>query len=1170
MTTSNLSITCFEQFEVQREDNSLVHFPTEQTRALVLYLLLEGREPQQRSELAALLWPIIPLSKARENLRQTLARLKKALSITPKELHPALQITSKTLQFTTQQLQVDVWDFEKRTRSWELWQPGVLQDLEKAVHLYTGHLLQHNPPKSSDDFGHWLTQKANALRQRAYRLFQALSTYYREEELSQHRLQLTEVWSRLFPHEDTPQEHRLSALSAVGNLDKAITEYQQYKERLLKEYKEKPGKALQGFYRNIIQSEEQASYPASHEAEELSQPDHLLNVSADMTPFVGRTDWIQQILGQLKSSPGEFVTILGMGGVGKTRLSIEVARQIRSLNLFPDGIVYVPLADLQEPTHLASSIRQALNLIAHDRKTPQQQMKEYLQGKRCLLVLDNFEHLLPQGAEELAELLDETVSTSCLISSRLPLELDDETTIQLTGMDFPATEHSTEDLLEYDALQLFVQTAQRVHPTFESQKESSLIRAICECVHGIPLSIQIAAAWLWKMDCQELMTRLQDNIHKMEHTFRDIPKRHQSLYMVLEGTWQLLSPQEQEVLAGLSVFTGGFTLQSAQQVVGAEHSTLQKLRDAALIQGRERFTLHALVREFAAEKRVGTKTHEKSHSQYFLTLLQENEGILRGKSPLATKSTLVPELGNIQTAVYWSIEHEHFQTLEAALGGLLQFCELSGFLQEMNAMLAQLALKLEAVQDTSVHYIRVLTEQMHFASLTDAYAKAEQLGEKILSLTAPSSFPALKAKLILAKLIQFKGDLPLSNQMCQEVEKELSHRQGPEVNELLSICFAVQGANHYIGHRDGSCEGLYRQAITYAKASHNEMYATELLSKLSKYYYNIQKFDEVFNCLTPALEQSRKLGYTSIEARILGILATTESHLGNYDRAFLHLERSLLLLKRFGIHEERTKMFSVSGYLNALLRRFYPALQNTLKALSMGQTMGLWEIICSSHTNIGSIFTFLGDFEQSEEHNQTALQMAQERETFYCVDTVYISKARCALWRKEYQWALECTQKSLDIATKRKAFSVVAIANWTRGVIYYHMEDYQASKDCLKRSLEHFQGLNQHLRGLDPLTALIDTLLAMGELEEAAHLVEQGLHAVEHHLPKDMLGLQLFYDACYRCFLAQNDTRAHHYAQLAKRMLNKHLAHIADPHLRHTLVHNIPQNVRIHQLSLDS
>jgi predicted ATPase len=356
------------------------------------------------------------------------------------------------------------------------------------------------------------------------------------------------------------------------------------------------------------------------------------------------------------------LTLVGSGGIGKTRLAIQAAAQLAN---FAQGVYFVPLAPVGSPDLLASAIAGALQVSFYGSDDPTVQLVNYLREKHLLLLLDNFEHLR-EGTPLLTDILDAAPALKMLVTSRERLNLQEEWVLPVEGMQYPKGDEpgSIED---YSAVRLFVQSARRVQPAFTLADDVSAVIAICQHVEGMPLGLELAAVWLRVMSCRQIAVQLERSLDFLTTPLRNVPERHRSLRVVFEQSWRLLSESERRVLATLAVFHGGFDLEAAEQVAGASLSLLAGLVDKSLIRLNRsgRYDLHELFRQFASDKLAEsgeTAAATRRHFEYYAELAERAERHLYGPEQEGWFDRLAVDLDNLRAALAWSVRDEEAET----------------------------------------------------------------------------------------------------------------------------------------------------------------------------------------------------------------------------------------------------------------------------------------------------------------------------------------------------------------------------------------------------------------------------------------------------------------------------------------------------------------------------
>lgn len=277
--------------------------------------------------------------------------------------------------------------------------------------------------------------------------------------------------------------------------------------------------------------------------------------------------------------------MVGPGGIGKTRLAIQVGQKLVGTQFkgdnFADGILFVPLASVSAPSGIVSAIAGAANFNFYSNVSPRQQLLDYLREKQMLLVLDNFEHLL-EGSDLVSDILSAAPAVKILATSREGLNVQEAWFHPLAGLTFPEVEDprsenrrsdrayrgdTTADLSvnQYDAIRLFEQSARRARLDFSLAAEQEHVVRICQLVGGMPLGIELAAAWLKILPAKKIAAEIEHSLDILTTRLQNVPERHRSMRAVFEHSWQRLSAEEGDVLKRLSVFRGSFDQEAAEQ-----------------------------------------------------------------------------------------------------------------------------------------------------------------------------------------------------------------------------------------------------------------------------------------------------------------------------------------------------------------------------------------------------------------------------------------------------------------------------------------------------------------------------------------------------------------------------------------------------------------------------
>lgn len=387
---------------------------------------------------------------------------------------------------------------------------------------------------------------------------------------------------------------------------------------------------------------------------------HQTNLPVPATPFLGREEEVRDIASLLVRDDIRLVTLTGPGGTGKTRLALQAAASVAGG--FPGGVWWVPLASLRDSQLVLETAAKALGASSD--------LAEHIADSRLLVLFDNFEHLI-EAAGDLAQIIERAANLTIMVTSREPLRLDGE------------WEWAVDPLRDAEAAELFATRARAVRRDFSASDE---VAQICTRLDNLPLAIELAAARIKLLTPQALLARLEQHLPVLAGAPRDAPQRQRTLHATIAWSYELLSDDEQQLFAGLSVFRGGCTLRAAESIVDADLDTLQSLVDKSLVRARtDRFSMLETIREYAEEslgRREDASNTLRRHGEYYLGLAEEAGPALWGSTQADWLALLDSETPNIRAALTWAREHNAYRALLRAAVGLWRFWEVRGQLSE--------------------------------------------------------------------------------------------------------------------------------------------------------------------------------------------------------------------------------------------------------------------------------------------------------------------------------------------------------------------------------------------------------------------------------------------------------------------------------------------------------
>lgn len=611
---------------------------TRTIEALLVYLAYHER-PISRDLLAELLWPEWTQTQAQANLRLALHRLRR-------QLDPFLFVTRQSVGLNPQAaIALDARRFETLLTNGQL---------EQATSLYHGDFLADFYLKESPAFEQWALLERERLRTLALAAWQqrieqlvAAGQLQRAIDGAQRLLQLDPL------HEATHRQ-LMRLLAQSGQRSAALTQYDTCRHLLATELDVIPDDTTTALAEQIRTGDLRfLDYDLRKdrlgEQTLVNRKSEIVNLPAQSTPLIGRGAELAQIAQLLSNPDCRLLTLLGVGGIGKTRLA--VASATRHAGDFRDGIYFVDLAALEESQLVTVAIARSLGLqnSSGDLLT---QVAAYLHSRELLLILDNFEQIM-DSAGIIAHLLHHAPQIKMLVTSRQRLALLEEWLLPVGGLSSQAGWND-------DAGQLFVRSAQRVQPAFSVQGQEEQIAAICRLVEGMPLALELAASWSRVMPCAAIVQQITTSLDFLTTDLRNLPERHRSLRALFAQAWRLLAPVEQQTLCRVSVFRGGWTLDEAVAVAATTLPILVGLVDKSLLRTdpQGRFAMHELVRQFAAEQLDAAGAADLMRQRHFNTYLQlvrKADGYLRGSGAAAWYARLDAELDNIRAAWEWAL-----------------------------------------------------------------------------------------------------------------------------------------------------------------------------------------------------------------------------------------------------------------------------------------------------------------------------------------------------------------------------------------------------------------------------------------------------------------------------------------------------------------------------------
>ena len=872
--------------------------------------------------MAGLLWGELTDEAAANNLRQTLTNLRKVAGT-------HLIITRETVSFDLDQpysLDVEVFaDLLALSKG----QPPSQQIgiLQQALAFYTGEFLEGFYVRDAPDFEDWALGQRVRLREMALQGWDALTGLlldlgdYEGAVATSARLLALDAW-----REETHRQ-RMLALARSGQCSAALAQYQTCRHILRQEFDAEPAVVTTALFERIRAA--------------MTGPRH--NLPAAVTGFVGRKTEIAELRSLLASPETRLLTLLGPGGVGKTRLAIETAAVCESM--FLNGVWFAPLPAAQSahPDQFVTALADALACPLSGSDEPKKQLLSYLHSRELLLVLDNLEDWL-DAAVWLSTVLAQSPDVKILATSRQRLDLQAERVYPLAGLPVPPIAAPNTD--SFAAVQLFLRRARRLQDDFAlDDYDMAAVARICRLLDGLPLGIEMAAAGTGQFRCIEIADQIERNLDFLVTSRGDVPPRQRSLHAVFDWAWSRLSAHEMVAFQRLAVFRGSFTREAAATVAEISPALLAGLADKSLVWRRAGlYQLHEVTRQFGEEKlnQSGERAQAQArHGQYYAHFLSAQGERLQGPDQQGALAEIEQEFENITVAWQWLVDQGDAIGITAAIDGLYHFTAIrSRFRQALTLFgAARLALHPLILTDRAAHlaYCRVMAREGRFLSFLARFDEANVLLQESL-------------------------------RRLQELE---------ERDEVAFVLGHLGGTARLQGDLDAAARYLQECLVIRRETGNLHGQAVALLELAGVAFMSADYETARVRC-EEGLTASAAAGDRQTTAHLLTGLSLSNRELGQTDLAMHYGRRSLTMYEELGDRYGVMQASLTLGELSRQLGNNSEARQFCLRAVSVSQEIGDRSGEADGRYRLGQIAAGLGEREDALHEFRLALVQAHE------------------------------------------------------------------------------------------------------------------------------------------------------------------------------------------------
>ena len=659
------------------EDAAGVRIGRRKALALLAYLALSPT-PQSRDLLAALLWPEATPSHAYACLRNALWTLRR----TP--VAEAMAVDRSTAGIVADALWVDVLRFRTLltgVQRHEHTVPGLCRTcaaaLREATALRTAAFLQGFSLPDSGSFDNWMLAEQRALDQEAADAYAHLTAYDAQRGDLKAAIASAEARLRIDPLNEAAHRELIRLHDRSGERDRAIQQFERLAQRLEEELGLAPSAETVAMVERIRGRGAEPGFPQRR----VEPPTYELPEVG--SPFVGREAELRVIRRHLVNGTCRLLTLVGLGGSGKTRLALRAARELA--DAFPDGVPFVSLGSVGRAPFALSAIADALRLPSL-RQEPEEDLAgrviASLATRRLLLVLDGLQGNV-SDLSLIPLLLAGAPQVRLLVTSRDPLAVPAEHVLEVHGLATPSEDADHDELAASPAVQLFVTAAHRADARFTPTKEEFVaIGEVTRLVDGLPLALELAASWVRTVPCARIAAHIVDGMDFLTSVQRDVVPRHRDLRAVFDEGWGQLSRRSRLILRRLSVFRSAFSQRAAHHVAAAELSDLAQLVGRSFVRriGPDRFVVHELVRQFAAERLDGAARERdetlRRHAEYFLDELAGLGERMKGAEQREALDAVRDLLAEVRAAWEWACSAGAAAPLSASCRALFFYYDM--------------------------------------------------------------------------------------------------------------------------------------------------------------------------------------------------------------------------------------------------------------------------------------------------------------------------------------------------------------------------------------------------------------------------------------------------------------------------------------------------------------
>ncbi len=1038
---ARLVLSLLGTFTATLDGRPLTDFGYDKVRALLAFLAVEARHSHRRERLCGLFWPESAPTLARQNLSQALYHLRRVLG----ETDIAFLLTDRQqVRFNPDSdHRLDVAEFHTLVDVGNTTPTMAgLDGWEQAVALYKGPFLEGFSLPDAAPFEEWSLLQREWLQRTALETLRHLVAGWRDRADPERALGHAWRLIELEPWEEDAHRQIMQLLVQCERPGEALAQYERCRCILRRELDVEPRPETVELYIDIQRNQTKVAEDTRFLPEIRSA-----SLPPQATPLIGRERELAQIARRLADPVCRLLTIVGPGGIGKTRLAIQAAQE--QIGRFAHGVYFIDLAPISGADLLPIAILNALHAPRHGILNSTQQLLAFLRNREMLLVLDNCEHLLA-GVGLLTPMLHAAPALKLLVTSRERLKLHAEWQLPLDGLDVPPGVNLVEDahtyagaatcepnpdpaldLESYGAIRLFLHCIRRLRPGFRSTPdEVAHIVHICQMLEGLPLAIELAAAWTRTLPCAQIAQEMTGSLALLTTPLRDVPDRHRSMHATFDHSWRLLSGREQSRLRQLAVFRGGFTREAAASVAGASLADLAGLVDASWLRVTPagRYSMHELIRQYCMEKleREHLPVDGESsdwvrdrHCTYFETFLQAQEQGYNWQHQ--AMATITPEFGNITAAWNWAVDSGQVERIDSMTISLFFIGDMEGWYQTILDVFGSATRKLRAafqIDPGQVAHSQVAAQL--FASL--GYCQGHLY----------TSLGLLDQAMMCVDEAEATLQTTAWSERVEEWQTWLRH--------LRALVLNLQG-------RSADAQRLFHELLLYLQKTDiafwphvpevgTRFMQAHIYANLGQAAWARGDYEAAERNVRQALVMREQTGERRFRAENLRLLARILQTTGDIVQAETLAQESLRLSQAFGDRIGVAKACLALGRLHRASGRYANGRGYCQQSLDVARHTGHHRLWMGSLIELGHIALALGDTTEAKQLFEEAISVFSALQTTHSPDVVaaLLGLGRTALAMGDTPLAKHKFQQVLAAAGRAACETMEAIAGLARGL----------------------------------------------------------------------------------------------------------------------------------------